>query len=409
MDTTQDESSLAIPQEDLWGVGTGLILLSIIIRIASYPIETSDYVGFLSNWFALLASHPGLSAFQNVFSDYTPLYLYFLKILTFIPAPSLYSIKTLSLSFDIAIAFFVACILHLVSKGSFKASRLYLAGAIMFALPTLLINSSLWGQSDAVYAIGCVISLYCILKKRPLLAALVFGCAVSIKLQAIFFLPVLIGYYLRRSRDAWYLLCIPGVYIFTLLPAWFAGASFQTLLFTYINQSGEYKDLSVSAPSVFAFVQQHALTMSDQNTLFFIGIGVAALCALWVVAVMSRTSISTPGRTILFLAMLSTLVVPLFLPRMHERYFYLADIFSTLYALSYPRKWYIAAIVVSASLISYMPYLSGQVALLSSLHIDLRIPAGLLLMALLLMIPDLVAIMRSQGVIGKGGEYVHSD
>ena len=382
MHDTQNEARGRIPESDLWGVGTGLFIISILMRAASYPITTSDYTGFLSNWFDILKSHPGLSAFQNSFSDYTPLYLYFLKILTFFDIPSLYSIKSLSLLFDLMIVACAVLILRAVSRNSYSAGRLYLAAAIVFSVPTLLLNSSLWGQSDAIYAAGCIASLYCILTERRFLAALAFGFAISMKLQAIFFLPVLIGYYLRRPRDLWNLLVVPIVYIASLVPAWLGGAPFGQLFFTYIYQSGEYKDLSVSSPSVFAFFNQSGLSVSTQHALFVGGLVTATLCSLGLIILASRVAARADKRGIIFLAMLSALILPFFLPRMHERYFYLADLFAVLYALEYPRKWYFPALIVSASLLSYMPYLSGQVALLSSLHIDLRVSAFILLSAI---------------------------
>src|SRR5436853_614759 len=82
--------------------------------------------------------------------------------------------------------------------------HLFFIFALMLSIPTLLINSMLWGQSDAVYAAGVVMCLYFILTDKPLAAVLAFSFAISVKLQAIFFAPVLIGYLLRKESTAGY-------------------------------------------------------------------------------------------------------------------------------------------------------------------------------------------------------------
>jgi len=64
----------------------------------------------------------------------------------------------------------------------------------------------------------------------------------------------------------------------------------------------------------------------------------------------------TPPMLIL-LALTSVLVLPFLLPKMHERYFYPADVLSILFAFYYPGLFFIPLIVVSTSLLSYLPFL----------------------------------------------------
>jgi len=92
---------------------------------------------------------------------------------------------------------------------------------------------------------------------------------------------------------------------------------------------------------------------------------------------------------VLSLALASALLIPYLLPRMHERYFYLADLFSVLYAFLRPSRWWMPVFIVCASLMSYMPFLSGQVSFLSWAHVDLRVPALLLLIPILVVAGDL--------------------
>ena len=97
--TTRENENAAL----VFGVfGALLLCVSLLIRLLSYPIVTSDYTYFVAKWFSALATSHGLTAFTYPFANYAPLYLYLLKVLTFIPVSSLISSKTLSFLFDIS-------------------------------------------------------------------------------------------------------------------------------------------------------------------------------------------------------------------------------------------------------------------------------------------------------------------
>ena len=382
-------------------IGTVLILFSLIARIASYPVVTSDYTYFLAKWFVLLQETPGLTAFATPFSDYAPLYLYVLKILSFIPVSSLYSIKTISLLFDGVIAIVVARLMQKSSYAYTQGQRFF-GGAVVFSLPTLILNSSLWGQSDSLYASFVIISMYMMLAANPIASALAFGIALSLKIQAIFFLPVFVGFCLRRSQTYSYLLIPPLIYIVSIIPAFLGGGDVWQLLTIYAHQAGEYPWLNMSSPSVYAFSDGVSLSATLQSALFWLGIGSAGLIALAIAGEVAglrahlqsgfvglRSQLS--AQSLIMLSFLSVLIVPYVLPRMHERYFYLADLLSVIYALYTPRRAYVAVMVVGASLLAYMPYLSQQVAWLSPFRVSLVFPALVLMVVLGILLYDVLS------------------
>ena len=57
------------------------------------------------------------------------------------------------------------------------------------------------------------------------------------------------------------------------------------------------------------------------------------------------------------LATASTLLVPFVLPRMHDRYFFAADVLSIVLAFVVPRLIPVAVLVQLASFFAYLPYL----------------------------------------------------
>lgn len=351
-----------------------VLLLAVAARMWSFPVVTTDYTYFVAKWFLALKEHPGLTAFLQPFADYTPAYLYVIKILTWLPLYSLYSVKIFTLLCDLAIAYTVYALLRATTH--YTHEQRLLASSITFIAPTLLINSSLWGQSDAVYALPVLLSFFAILLNRPLWAAVWFAVAMSVKLQAVFFLPVIVGFLWHKKR-LHELIIVPLIYIGLTIPALVGGASMTEVMGVYLHQSGEYTSLNVSSQSLFAFADTFRLAPQTQTLLFWMGISMALIVALGGVWLAARTK--TPyAYTELTLAVV--LLIPLFLPRMHERYFYLADLFSLLYAYYVPRQWFVPVLVLGASFLAYMPFLGAQVGLFSPLTVDLRIPASIVML-----------------------------
>jgi Gpi18-like mannosyltransferase len=63
---------------------------------------------------------------------------------------------------------------------------------------------------------------------------------------------------------------------------------------------------------------------------------------------------------ILLLATLSVFLVPFFLPSMHERYFYPADIFSILLVFYYPELFLVPIFSQLSSFFTYQPFLTDK-------------------------------------------------
>lgn len=383
------------PPRSAWvKVALGVLGVSGVLRLLSYPVIVSDYTYFIKPWFETLRTH-GLAAFTQPFADYAPLYLYLLNLLTFIPVSSLYSAKTLSLLFDIAIAGVGYLLLAHTSVWAARKDILLFAAVILFALPTVMINSSLWGQSDALYTTGVLAALFFILAEMPLVASIAFGVALSFKLQAIFFLPVFLGYLLRK-RETWpYILVPPAIFVLTVLPAVIAGGSLLYWLFIYAHQSGEYPYLSVSAQSIFAYLQPLSLSAQATSVAFWSGLAASAAFALFALRLVQKAPVLST-RLLVTVSLACVTVLPYVLPRMHERYFYAADVLSTLYAFYRPSRWWLPVLVVGSSLLSYMPFLSGQVSFLSWAHVDLRIPATLMLIAVGVMLYEMWLLRRNR-------------
>ena len=84
--------------------------------------------------------------------------------------------------------------------------------AVVLFAPTVVVNSSAWGQCDSIYAAFCLGSLYFLLRNKPWWACVFFGVALSFKLQAIFFLPVLIIVLVVNRQRLLALLAVPATF-----------------------------------------------------------------------------------------------------------------------------------------------------------------------------------------------------
>jgi Gpi18-like mannosyltransferase len=71
----------------------------------------------------------------------------------------------------------------------------------------------------------------------------------------------------------------------------------------------------------------------------------------------SRTEITPP--LLVELALISTMLLPFVLPKMHERYFYVADILAIILVFYHPRYFFVPLTMISISFFSYQPTLFG--------------------------------------------------
>jgi len=329
-----------------------IVWLALIVRIHGLPFTSGDYNAFVSRWFDTIKAGGGFSALKATVGDYTPPYLYLLTLGTYTSLNKLFYVKMVSFVFEIVAAFFVMKIVDI----KYNSEKLgYLSFGLLLFIPTVIFNGSVWAQCDVIFTSFVIGSIYYILREKPVTSLIFYGIALSFKLQAIFLLP-LFGVLLFKNRiKIYHLLLLPMSYLVLSIPALIVGKPLKDILLTYVNQSGEYTDLTSNAPSIYQWFP----SKSFGNTTLIGNIGI--LCTLVVVLIIFYISIkhikAIKYDNVIELALLFAVIIPFLLPRMHERYFFMADIISLLYAFSFPKKFYIAIIIPFASLVCYFPFL----------------------------------------------------
>ena len=341
-------------------LGAAGVLAALAVRYPLLSFESDDMKIFLAPWWAFIVENGYFAALRHDFANYNVPYLYLLATAAFLTggAHSLVAIKIISIAFDFVLAFFVGKCVSLRYPES-KTIPVAAALAALFA-PTVVANSAMWGQADAAYTAFLAGCLYFLLAGRQAWAFTAFGLAFSFKLQAVFLAPFFLWLLAKKAVRWRCFFLIPPVWLVTLLPAWFLGRPFgdlrDGLLTIYPRQAFGYGGrFAYNVPNLYLWVPRDWYDWY----LLFVVLAVALLAAIAAAVRRSRARI-TPELTVL-LATFSVLLTPYVLPKMHDRYFFPADVFAIVLAFYRPRAWYVPVVVGSASSIAYVRYLHAEV------------------------------------------------
>jgi len=330
-----------------------VLLLSLAVRLCFFGFQSQDYREALSVWFATIKANGGFQALAlRNFSDYNSTYLYIMALLTYLPFGSLHSIKAVSVLFDYAAAYWAyRLVKHRYPNGKHP---LLAAAAVLFA-PTVLLNGSLWAQCDVIYTSFLLWALLKALSPKPNYGWVIaiWAVALMFKLQAVFWAFPLLAFYLRgKLRLGQALLIVAGVWLLTVLPHFMLGRALPDLMLIYARQVVRYPELSLNAPTLYQFFPNAPFEPFSRA-----GILLALGSCLFFTIFLLRYPMPLTNRLLVNVSMLSLLLIPFLLPKMHERYFFAADVMAIVYAFYFPRQWWLPIGVGSASLFSYFPYL----------------------------------------------------
>ncbi len=312
----------------------GVAIAAMLLRVTLFKGRTGDYNSFLIHWFTAIKEEGARHALGRQIGDYTPAYFYVLTVLTWIPVDSLYSIKAVSCLFDIVLAVFVALC---VKEGTGKKYAAFAAYCVALLLPSVFLNSGAWAQCDSIFTAFCVISLYLLMKNHNIWSVVVYGVAFSFKLQAVFFAPLFAVLWFKKKIPVWSPLLVVGVYFLFCVPSWICGRSLWSLLTIYFNQAGEYSALTLNAPSFVALFGNVSDYHRERVSKMLVVLAITVTALL--IYICARHA-EWKKESLVDFGFMFSLVVPFLLPHMHERYFYLATIFSVIYVFIHPKRVY---------------------------------------------------------------------
>jgi len=312
---------------------------------------TLDYIDFLAKWVEFFRRNGGISALKYSIGNYNVPYLYFLALISYIPVPDLYLIKLLSIVFDFVLASAGLKIVSLFTKSRIKKLVCFFT---ILLLPSVILNGSYWGQCDSIYAAFALWSLYFALSDHPIISMVMMALSFGFKLQAVFIMPVFFVLLYRKKLKLYHLFVFPLTYALLVLPAVIAGRPFLDTITLYFNQIDTVGSaLNYNSSSVFALFTNIRNIKAAEKA----GIIAAFVFVLLIFFLTYLKRRRLTNDTYLSAALIFCVGVPFFLPHMHDRYFFMADILSVCFAVVHPKRSFVPVLVSFASLLGYHAYL----------------------------------------------------
>jgi len=313
-------------------------IAAIYVPVSLFPAP--DIRIFLLPWLRHIEQAGPIGAFAHPFSNYSPPYLYLLSLASLLRLPELATIKLVSLLGVFWLAWCVARFARTLDASPLGAAERTLL------LPTVILNGPVLGQCDTIWTGCCILAVTEAMKSRPWRMAIWAGAAFAFKAQAAFLAPFCIGYMIQKR--AWFTVLVPpAIYVIAIAPAALAGWPILDLLTIYLRQP-QFTFIG-DAPNIWAVP---AALGVPGPAIFPIGYFLGAVGFVFVASVRRRD--------FLLVALLSALLVPFLLPKMLERFFFLADVLSL--AIAYARKdrvsIILATLIQAGSFLSITAYLA---------------------------------------------------
>ncbi|OGE26698.1 hypothetical protein A3C26_01035 [Candidatus Daviesbacteria bacterium RIFCSPHIGHO2_02_FULL_39_12] len=351
-----------------------LILLGLAIRLLFLPLP-----GFnidVNDWFAWATrlSHFDFSHFysKDIFSDYTPGYLYILSVLGFLKnllrVTDSYFYLLLKIP-AIVSELVIGLILYKESKKYVSEKLALLASAFILLTPALIFNSAVWGQIDSISALLMLSAIIHLKNKNLIISSIFFGLALLVKPQTLALLP-LFAIFLINHFKALHLfkLTMPGLLIiFIIAFPFFPNQTLANLAQQIINTANEYPYNSINAYNLWGVAGFWINDNQIWNNLSYQTWGYILLAGYWMVIVYFYFRKKLSIYTIATLATLGFFFLP---TRVHERYLYPAIIFLVLTTAMLKSK----LLLVLTGMLSFLHFLNLYYVYVYYNEIYLKLP-----------------------------------
>lgn len=328
----------------------GLAVRLLLINLPGFQIDVNAWFAW-----AIRLNQVGFTNFYSdqIWTNYTPGYLYILGILGFIKnllhmsdSNFVLLLKFPSIGAEIILGL-------LVYRQVAKKSLVWATVAASFILfnPAFLFNSAVWGQIDGLLTLMLVISVYFLDQKKFILSSILLGLGFLIKPQAIALLPLFTLFFLKnKSIKNLLQLTLPfSLTVFLLSLPFFINQPFSGIPNLFFKMVSDYPYTSLFAYNFWGVIGFWIPDSQLWNGLTYQTWGYILLASYWTAIGYfyfskenSPTVYFKKKLSVYTLATLATLGF-FFLPtRVHERYLYPAIVFLILFAIIYKSRLLVA-------------------------------------------------------------------
>ncbi|MCR5623875.1 MAG: glycosyltransferase family 39 protein [Lachnospiraceae bacterium] len=348
------------------------IMIAFVLSVKGYKGHVTDMNCFFA-W-ADMVYNDGFKAFytSDAFTDYPPGYMYILWLIGGIRhatemeqsgTASVILTKMPAMLGDIGIAWF----LYKLASEKFKERGAAILAALFLICPPILLDSTIWGQTDSVFMFFIVLMCYLIVKDKLIPSYFVYAIAILMKPQSLMFAPIVLLAYVneilknrkenlvtKKDTNAFLkrlgihtgsgILAIGSIFLF-MAPY---GVSYA--LKQYTSTVTSYPYASVNAYNFWALIGKNWRSQDD----IFMGLkcqtwGTAVIFLVVAVCVLINFRCKNSKSKYFFMGAFIAIAVFTLSVRMHERYMYPAVVFLLFAYAMRPRKELLVLFVTSVT------------------------------------------------------------
>lgn len=334
--------------------GVTLILvigLGLLIRKELIWFVSRDWTGFFELWLKEI-SEKGFRALAGNFYDYAPAYMYFLVLAAQFGSKSMIAMKLISVFFDLMLAAVAGRIVYVISK---RETWSMVAFSVVWLAPTVISNSSMWGQCDSIYCSFLLLTMLALIRDKSRLAMICYGIAFAFKLQTLFWFPIILLLWLYKKIKTVDFIWVPLLYGISIVPAWIAGRPLGELLGVYFAQTGvDTNRLSMKYPNIYYIIGELNLPQwyNTAGKLF----AVAVILVFMVAVIHKLMNTRLTPELLLMLCYAQGSLALYFLPQMHERYGYFIEIVAIILGVLCRRIFWVPVVHILVTFITYSYY-----------------------------------------------------
>lgn len=312
-----------------------IVVLSLVIRLFGFKFVSADYNIFLKNWYEEIKALGGLRALGQQVGDYNLTYQTFIALFSYTDIYPLYCYKILSVVFDYLLAIGAYKLISLVRADIDAPKRRMIVAASALLLPSVVLNSSYWGQCDVIFVCFIVWALCYLLQDKFTKAFIFLGLSFAFKLQVVFILPFVVYYcWYKKKIELTKLTFLPAIGFLMSVPAIFMGRRWYDFVMVYVAQGDNYRYMSLNAPNLWGI----SFFGYDSTKYLAILLTFALLGLVLLFVMLGKIDLSVP-HIFIGVASWSAWTCVMFLPGMHERYFFIVDILLMIAAVIAPKKY----------------------------------------------------------------------